>query len=188
MSSHFSRIIYDKKCSDERYGESIAPGNYNLFDGQVNNSKTCHASNGPRANSNSRSNVYGCSLEGRTAFESELRNITESFQRNKDITLNQKNARTDLLKNNNTCLPNQECPTCYVGQECKCDFQQTNYSRLNNSIDNFRELSTQYLNSNLPSGRYYDDSGTGLHIYVRKSGSKSWSSFTPLYGTHSPCP
>jgi len=38
-----------------------------------------------------------------------------------------------------------------------------------------KKLSTQYLNSNLPSGRYYDDSGTGLHIYVRKSGSKSWS-------------
>ena len=38
-----------------------------------------------------------------------------------------------------------------------------------------KKLSTQYLNSNLPYGRYYDDSGTGLHIYVRKSGSKSWS-------------
>ena len=38
-----------------------------------------------------------------------------------------------------------------------------------------KKLSTQYLNSNIPAGRYYDDSGTGLHIYVRKSGSKSWS-------------
>ena len=38
-----------------------------------------------------------------------------------------------------------------------------------------KKLSTQYLNSNLQSGRYYDDSGTGLHIYIRKSGSKSWS-------------
>ena len=38
-----------------------------------------------------------------------------------------------------------------------------------------KKLSTQYLNSNLPSGRYYDDSGTGLHIYARKSGSKSLS-------------
>ncbi len=27
----------------------------------------------------------------------------------------------------------------------------------------------------MDAGRYYDDSGTGLHIYVRKSGSKSWS-------------
>jgi integrase len=27
----------------------------------------------------------------------------------------------------------------------------------------------------MEAGRYYDDSGTGLHIYVRKSGSKSWS-------------
>ena len=38
-----------------------------------------------------------------------------------------------------------------------------------------KKLNTQYLNSNLTSGRYYDDSGTGLHIYIRKSGSKSWS-------------
>lgn len=27
----------------------------------------------------------------------------------------------------------------------------------------------------METGRHYDDSGTGLHIYVRKSGSKSWS-------------
>ena len=38
-----------------------------------------------------------------------------------------------------------------------------------------KRLSMQYLNSKLTAGRYYDDSGTGLHIYVRKSGSKSWS-------------
>ena len=38
-----------------------------------------------------------------------------------------------------------------------------------------KKLSTQYLNSKIPAGRHYDDSCTGLHIYVRKSGSKSWS-------------
>ena len=38
-----------------------------------------------------------------------------------------------------------------------------------------RKLSAQLLNSNMKAGRHYDDSGTGLHIYVRKSGSKSWS-------------
>ncbi|MDC0520942.1 site-specific integrase [bacterium] len=38
-----------------------------------------------------------------------------------------------------------------------------------------KRLSAQYLNSSLEAGRYYDDAGTGLHIYVRKSGSKSWS-------------
>lgn len=38
-----------------------------------------------------------------------------------------------------------------------------------------KKLSAQYLSSKLEAGRYYDDSGTGLHIYVRKSGSKSWS-------------
>ena len=38
-----------------------------------------------------------------------------------------------------------------------------------------KRLSAQYLHSSLDAGRYYDDAGTGLHIYVRKSGSKSWS-------------
>ena len=38
-----------------------------------------------------------------------------------------------------------------------------------------KKLTAQYLNSNLTAGRHYDDSGTGLHIHVRKSGSKSWS-------------
>lgn len=38
-----------------------------------------------------------------------------------------------------------------------------------------RKLTSQYLNSKIDPGRYYDDSGTGLHIHVRKSGSKSWS-------------
>jgi integrase len=37
------------------------------------------------------------------------------------------------------------------------------------------KLSAQLLNSNMKAGRHYDDSGTGLHIHVRKSGSKSWS-------------
>lgn len=37
------------------------------------------------------------------------------------------------------------------------------------------KLSAQLLNSNMKAGRHYDDSGNGLHIYVRKSGSKSWS-------------
>src|SRR6056300_977119 len=38
-----------------------------------------------------------------------------------------------------------------------------------------KKLTAQLLNTNMDAGRYYDDSGTGLHIYVRKSGSKSWS-------------
>ena len=38
-----------------------------------------------------------------------------------------------------------------------------------------KRLTAQLLNTNMAAGRYYDDSGTGLHIYVRKSGSKSWS-------------
>ena len=38
-----------------------------------------------------------------------------------------------------------------------------------------KETDCTTLNTNMAAGRYYDDSGTGLHIYVRKSGSKSWS-------------
>lgn len=38
-----------------------------------------------------------------------------------------------------------------------------------------KRLTAQLLNTSMAAGRYYDDSGTGLHIYVRKSGSKSWS-------------
>ena len=38
-----------------------------------------------------------------------------------------------------------------------------------------KRLTAQLLNTKMEAGRYYDDSGTGLHIYVRKSGSKSWS-------------
>ena len=36
-----------------------------------------------------------------------------------------------------------------------------------------KRLSAQLLNSKMETGRHYDDSGTGLHIYVRKSGSKA---------------
>ena len=38
-----------------------------------------------------------------------------------------------------------------------------------------KKFTAQYLNSNLETGRYYDDSGAGLHIHVRKTGSKSWA-------------
>jgi integrase len=41
--------------------------------------------------------------------------------------------------------------------------------------DMSKRLTAQILNTNMEPGRHYDDSGTGLHIYVRKSGSKSWS-------------
>jgi len=41
--------------------------------------------------------------------------------------------------------------------------------------DMSKRLTAQALNQEMKPGRHYDDSGTGLHIYVRKSGSKSWS-------------
>ena len=45
-----------------------------------------------------------------------------------------------------------------------------------------KKLTIQYLNSRLEAGRYYDSSGTGLHIYVRPSGSKSWSQKLRVHG------
>ena len=41
--------------------------------------------------------------------------------------------------------------------------------------DMSKRLTAQALNQEMKPGRHYDDSGTGLHIYVRNSGSKSWS-------------
>ena len=38
-----------------------------------------------------------------------------------------------------------------------------------------KRLTVQALNQDMKPGRHYDDNGTGLHFYVRKSGSKSWS-------------
>lgn len=36
------------------------------------------------------------------------------------------------------------------------------------------KLSAQFLNKSLKPGRYYDNSGVGLQVYVRKSGSKAF--------------
>lgn len=38
-----------------------------------------------------------------------------------------------------------------------------------------KRLTTQFLNSNLDAGKYYDHSGTGLFIDVKESGVKAWS-------------
>lgn len=38
-----------------------------------------------------------------------------------------------------------------------------------------KRLTSQLLNSNLPAGKYYDQSGTGLFFKVSKAGSKAWS-------------
>ena len=37
-----------------------------------------------------------------------------------------------------------------------------------------KRLTSQYLNSKIDAGKYYDDNGTGLFISVKESGSKSW--------------
>ena len=43
-----------------------------------------------------------------------------------------------------------------------------------------KNLTTQYLNSALSPGRYYDKGYFGLHLHVRKTGSKAWVQRTTL--------
>ena len=43
-----------------------------------------------------------------------------------------------------------------------------------------KSLTTQYLNSALSPGRYYDKGYFGLHLHVRKTGSKAWVQRTTL--------
>ena len=43
-----------------------------------------------------------------------------------------------------------------------------------------KNLTTQYLNSALKAGRYYDKGYFGLHIHVRETGSKAWVQRTRL--------
>lgn len=37
-----------------------------------------------------------------------------------------------------------------------------------------QKLNDRKLKNDLPPGRYYDNGSVGLHIHVRKSGSKAW--------------
>ena len=43
-----------------------------------------------------------------------------------------------------------------------------------------KNLTTQYLNSALSPGRYYDKGYFGLHLHVRKTGSKAWVQRTTI--------
>ena len=43
-----------------------------------------------------------------------------------------------------------------------------------------KNLTTQYLNSALSPGRYYDKGYFGLHIHIRETGSKAWVQRTRL--------
>ena len=43
-----------------------------------------------------------------------------------------------------------------------------------------KSLTTQYLNSALSPGRYYDKGYFGLHLHVRKTGSKAWVQRTTI--------
>ena len=46
------------------------------------------------------------------------------------------------------------------------------------------KLSAQFLNKNLEPGRYYDNSGFGLQLHVRKSGSKAFVQRLRLNGKY----
>jgi hypothetical protein len=47
-----------------------------------------------------------------------------------------------------------------------------------------KSLTAQLLNSLLSEGRYYDNGYFGLHLHVRKTGSKAWVQRTRLKGKY----
>ena len=48
----------------------------------------------------------------------------------------------------------------------------------------YTKLSAQFLNTNLEPGRYYDNSGFGLQLHARKSGSKAFVQRLHLNGKY----
>ena len=45
-----------------------------------------------------------------------------------------------------------------------------------------RSLTAAFVKNAKDTGRYYDNQNTGLHLYVRKGGSKSWIQRVRLNG------
>jgi len=138
MSGHSSRLTYDQCFINEDTQQSTKPGEYSLYDGQSNNDNSCHANLGPRNNRslNSSEVSKGTTLSDRAEIESELSlRGTPSSKCSKNRTLD------DMKKKLATEL--QESVYCD-------NFLNPTSSRLENSIDEYRGLSTLQLQLNYP--------------------------------------
>tara|TARA_B110000037_G_C17110244_1_gene501546 strand:+ start:1138 stop:1839 length:702 start_codon:yes stop_codon:yes gene_type:complete len=163
MSGIFSRTNYDKNITNDKINASKNVGNYSLLIDQSYNNNTCNALNGPRFNAQNRGNIYNCNYENKVVLESELKNIRQ-FNRNIDENnLDSKNLRLNNLKNSlDSCNNFDDCSMCYpenikselnmhIDNSCKCDYQQTNYSRLSQEKKTF---SFDRISTDIPLDNY----------------------------------
>ena len=132
MSGHSSRLVYDECYIKEDTNQSVNPGNYRLYSGQVDHKKACSIPSGPRNNrplNSSETNTVG-GLGNRAELESILSNRDLPTAKCVDKrTLNEKNERLKKLSllNNNVL----------------CDkYLQPDDTRLSLPLDNFRGIST----------------------------------------------
>ena len=137
MSSHFGRLTYDQCYIDEETKQSIKPGEYNLYYGQNQHDNSCHSLDGPRNNrvQNSSENPKN-TLGERTDVESILTNRDEPASKcSESRTLSEKRkAISRGLKHQLHCD----------------DYLNSQHSRLNEPIDNYRGLSTINLQLDYP--------------------------------------
>ena len=138
MSGHFSRLVYDQCFINEETKQSTKPGDYRLYDGQVDNGSSCHSVFGPRSNrvGNSVEVDKGTNFADRAELESALSNRdvpASRCQKNRTLDDKQKTIAKDLSR----------------GVYCDKFLNPTN-SRLDKPIDDFRGLSTLPLQIDYP--------------------------------------
>jgi len=138
MSGHFSRLVYDQCFINEETKQSTKPGDYRLYDGQVDNGNSCHSVFGPRSNrvGNSEEVDKGTNFADRAELESALSNrdvLASRCQKNRTLDDKQKAIAKDLSR----------------GVYCDKFLNPTN-SRLDKPIDDFRGLSTLPLQIDYP--------------------------------------
>jgi hypothetical protein len=138
MSGHFSRLAYDQCFVNEEIKQSTAPGDYTLYNGQVNNDNSCHSVFGPRNNrAHSSTEVdKGVTQGDRAEIESVLTNRDEPASR---CSGNRK------LDNKRQKLANELQKSVYCG-----NFLNPTNSRLEVPIDEYRGLSTLPLQISYP--------------------------------------
>ena len=103
MSGHFSRLVYDECFINEECKQSTKPGDYRLYDGQVDNKNSCHSVLGPRSNrvGNSAEVDKGANFADRAELESALSNRDIPASRcpkNKTLDDKKKAIAKDLSK------------------------------------------------------------------------------------------
>lgn len=137
MSSHFGRLTYDQCYIDEETKQSIKPGEYKLYYGQNSNDKVCHSVDGPRNNRmrNSSENPKN-TLGDRTEMESILTN---------------RDLPASKCSKGRTVAEKRKLLARDLESHVRCDdYLNSQHSRLNVPIDNFRGLSTIDLQLDFP--------------------------------------